>query len=195
MSSLKKTIIVCGYLSAAIIVLHLTSLEAFAAESSDGWRPIFDLIMRWVNFLILAFVLIKFSKAPLKNFLAGKKEEIASEIEELEAEKNRILREIDENRQLIENSKERLSQLKKTIIAQGEKNKIKIIEDAERESKILLESAKQKIENRIADARDLLKAEVVDEAIMLAMQKIPETITDQDNQKFIDTFIETAAST
>ena len=35
----------------------------------------------------------------------------------------------------------------------GEKNKLKIIADAERESKILLESAKQKIESRVGDAR------------------------------------------
>jgi F-type H+-transporting ATPase subunit b len=192
-SSLKKTMIICGYLLASIIVLHLTSFEALAADSSDGWRPIFDLIMRWVNFLILAFLIIKFSRLPIKSFLEGKKEDIAREIEKLEADKNQILLEIDENRKQIENSKERLSQLKKTIIAQGEKNKIKIIEDAERESKILLESAKQKIENRVADARELLKAELVDKAIALAMKKLPESITDQDNQKFIDTFIETAA--
>lgn len=193
MSSLKKTMIICGYLLASIIVLHLTSLEALAADSSDGWRPIFDLIMRWANFLILAFLLIKFSRLPIKSFLEGKKEDIAREIEKLEADKNQILLEIDENRKQIENSKERLSQLKKTIIAQGEKNKIKIIEDAERESKILLESAKQKIENRVAEARELLKAELVDNAIALAMKKLPESITDQDNQKFIDKFIETAA--
>ena len=193
MSSLKKTMIVCGYLSASIIVLHLTSFEALAADNSDGWRPIFDLIMRWANFLILAFLLIKFSRLPIKSFLEGKKEDIAREVEKLEADKNQILLEIDENNKQIENSKERLSQLKKTIIAQGEKNKIKIIEDAERESKILLESAKQKIENRVADARELLKAELVDEAIALAIKKMPESITDQDNQKFIDKFIETAA--
>ena len=103
--------------------------------------------------------------------------------------------EIDEHRKQIENSKERLSQLKKTIIAQGEKNQLKIIADAERESKILLESAKQKIESRIGDARALLKAELVDEAVAIAMHKLPQTITDQENQKFIDQFIETAAST
>ena len=126
MNSLKKTMIVCGYLSASIIVLHLTSIEALAADSSDGWRPVFDLIMRWANFLILAFLLIKFSRLPIKSFLEGKKEDIAREIEKLEADKNQILLEIDENNKQIENSKERLAQLKKTIIAQGEKNKIKI---------------------------------------------------------------------
>ena len=195
MSSLKKTAAVCGYLAAILLGLHLLSIEAFAADSSGDWRPIFDLVMRWINFLILAFLLVKFSRAPIKSFLAGKKEDIAREIEALEADKEQMMERIDENRKQIENSKERLEQLKQTIIAQGEKNKIKIIEDAERESKILLESAKQKIESRIADAHQVLKAELVDDAIALAMQKLPQTITDRDNQKFIDAFIKNAAST
>jgi F-type H+-transporting ATPase subunit b len=178
----------------SLVVLHLVSLEAQAADSAGDWRPVFDLVMRWVNFLILAFLLVKFSRAPVKNFLDGKKEEIAREIEELESEKEQMLLKIDENREQIENSKERLSRLKETIIEQGEKNKLKIIEDAERESKILLESAEQKISSRIAETRETLKAELVDEAISLAMGKLPELITEQDNQKLINTFIQSAAS-
>ena len=195
MSMLKKTAIVGGYIVTPLIILHLSSFEALAADSANDWRPMFDLVMRWVNFLILAFLIIKFSRLPIKSFLAGKKEDIAREIEELESAKDQMLLKIDESRQQIENSKDRLSKLKKTIIAQGEKNKIKIIKDAERESKILLESAKQKIESRISDAREVIKLELVDEAIALAMQKLPENITDQDNQKFIDAFIDSAAST
>jgi F-type H+-transporting ATPase subunit b len=192
--SLKKTAIVCGYLATSLIVIHLASFEALAADSAGDWRPVFDLVMRWVNFLILAFLLIKFSRAPIKSFLESKKEEIASEIKELESAKDQILLQIDKNRKEIENSKERLSRLKETIITQGEKNKLKIIEDAERESKILLESAKQKINNRIAEARAAIKLELIDQAMALATQKLPAHITEQDNQKFINAFIQSAAS-
>ena len=194
MSSLRKTGIICCYLATTLMMLHLASAEAFAADGPDGWRPIFDLVMRWVNFLILAFLLIKFTRLPIKNFLAGKKEDIAREIEVLETEKEKMLQKIDENRKQIENSKARLEQLKETIIAQGEKNKIQIIEDAERESKILMESAKKKIESRIFDAQRTIRGELVDEAIELALKKLTESITDQDNQKFIDAFIKSAAS-
>ena len=194
MRSLKKRAIVCGYLATSLIVLHIVSFEALAADSAGDWRPVFDLVMRWVNFLILAFLLIKFSRAPIKSFLESKKEEIASEIKELESAKEQILLEIDENRKQIENSKERLSRLKESIITQGEKNKLKIIEDAELESKMLLESAEQKINHRIAEARETIKLELIDLAMALAIQKLPEQITEQDNQKFINSFLESAAS-
>ena len=194
MSMLKKTAIVGGYIVTPLIILHLSSFEALAADSASDWRPMFDLVMRWVNFLILAFLIIKFSRLPIKSFLAGKKEDIAREIEELESAKDQMLLKIDESRQQIENSKDRLSKLKKTIIAQGEKNKIKIIKDAERESKILLESARQKIESRISDAREVIKLELVDQAMVLAIRKLPEKITDQDNQRFIDAYLKSAAA-
>ena len=195
MSSLKIIVTIGGHMATFFLMLHLSSAEALAAEGSGDWRPIFDLVMRWVNFLILAFLLIKFSRVPLKRFLEGKKDDIADVIEALESDKEKMLLKIDESRKQIETSKERLAQLQKTIIAQGEKNRIKIIEDAQRESKILLESAKQKIESRIEDARNVLKAELVDDAIAIAMKKLPETIRDEDNQKFIDAFIKSADST
>jgi len=190
----KKTLLAGSCFLACFIILHLTAFEVLAAENSGGWRPVFDLVMRWVNFLLLAFLLIKFSRAPIKKFLAGKKQEIADEIGELEAEKDEMLRQIDESKQQLKNSQERLAELKTRIIAQGERNRQQIIEDAEQESKLMLNSAQQKMASRIIDARQKLKMELVDSAIALATDMLPEKITAEDNQKFIDTFISSAAS-
>ena len=84
--------------------------------------------------------------------------------------------------------------LKKRIIAQGEKNKQKIIDEAEQESKILLANAKRKINSRIMEARETLKSELIDTAVALAMERLPEKITDEVNQRLIDAFISNAAA-
>ena len=194
MNFVKKTLLTGSWFLTCLIMLHLSAFEALAAENSGDWRPIFDLVMRWVNFLILAFVLIKFSRAPIKKFLDGKKQDIADEIGALEAEKEEMLRQIDESKQQLENSRDRLSALKKRIIAQGEKNRQTIIKAAEQESKIMLKSARQKINSRIVEARQELKSELVDAAIALAEKLLPEKITETDNRKFIDAFMSSAAS-
>lgn len=175
-------------------MLHLSALDVLAAEDPGGWRPVFDLVMRWVNFLILAFLIIKFSRAPLKKFLEGKKQDIADEIGGLEAEKEGILRQIDESKKQLENSRERLAILKKRIVTQGERNRQMIIDEAEREGKMMLQSAQQKVESRILEARQLFKSELVDSAITLATKLLPEKITEEDNQKFIDAFMSSASS-
>lgn len=194
MKYVKKILLPGSWLLTCLIMLHLSAFEVLAADNSGNWRPIFDIVMRWVNFLILAFVLIKFSRAPIKKFLDGKHQDIADEIGGLEAEKEAILHQIDNCKNQLENSRNRLSDLKKRIIAHGEKNKQLIIEAAEQESKILLQSAQQKINNRIVEARQKLKSEIVDAAIALALKLLPEKITEADNQKFIDAFMTSAAS-
>jgi len=190
----KRTLLTGSWFLTCLIMLHLSAFEVLAADHPGDWRPIFDLVMRWVNFLILAFVLIKFSRAPIKKFLDGKKHDIADEIGGLEAEKEEMLRQIDDRKKQFENSMDRLSDLKKRIVAQGEKNRQMIIEAAEQESKILLQSARQKVNNRIVEARQALKSELVDAAIALATNLLPEKITEEDNQKFIDAFMFSASS-
>ena len=191
---LKKTAWTGSYLLACLILLHLSAFEVQAADSSGDWRPLFDLVMRWVNFLILAFLLIKFSRAPIKKFLADKKQTIADEIGNLEAEKDQILRQIEESKKQLKHSKERLSQLKKRIVAQGEKNKQKMIAEAELESKMMLKSAKEKMDHRIVEARQVLKTELIDTAIARAIEMLPGKITEEDNRKFIDVFVSSASS-
>ena len=190
----KNIMPVIGYIVLSLVCLHLLGLEAVAAEGQDSWRPLFDEIMRWLNFAILAFLLIKFSRVPIKNFFKTRKEEMVSEIKTLEKEKQEALREIDENLKLLEDSGERFDALKERIVAQGQKNKQKIIEDAKQESKALLEGAKQKIDSQILEARNKLKKELIDSAIALAIERLPAEMTAEDNQKWVDRFL-TSAST
>lgn len=188
-SHLLKIATIGSIVMAAAVMEFVFPVEALAAGDGSDWRPIFDLVMRWVNFLILVFIIVKFSRTPIKNFLAGRKQAITDKIEELESEKKKIVTEIDKNQELLENSLERLSQLKKRIIAEGEKNRLKIIKDAETESKLMLEGAGQKMNSRIQEAHHTLRAEIVDLAVTIAMQKLPGEVTEQDNQKFINAFL------
>ena len=190
----KNIMPVIGYIVLSLVCLHLLGLEAVAAEGQENWRPLFDEIMRWLNFAILAFLLIKFSRVPIKNFFKTRKEEMVSEIKTLENKKQEALREIDENLKLLEDSGVRFEALKERIVAQGERNKQKIIEDAKQESNALLEGAKQKIDSQIIEARNKLKKELIDSAIAIAIERLPAEITAEDNQKWVDRFL-TSAST
>ena len=183
-----------GYIVLSLVCLHLFRLEAIAAEGQNSWRPVFDEIMRWLNFGILAFLLIKFSRIPIRNFFKARKEEMVREIEALENEKQAALREIDENLKLLEESGARFESLKERIIAQGEKNKQKIIEDAKQESNALLEGAKQKIDSQIIEARNSLRKELIDSAIAIAMERLPAEMTAEDNQKWVDKFLTSAGA-
>jgi F-type H+-transporting ATPase subunit b len=181
------------YLIAVIAVLLLYNPDALAAETTKNWRSTFDLVMRWLNFVIIAFVLVKFGKKPIKDFLANRKQEIDHQITKYEQQKEAAEEKIAEATQMLNNSIARFEKIKKRIVEDGEKKKQQIIEGARQESRILLEGTQQKIENQIREAINLIRSELIDSAIALAEKRLPEEITAVDEQKLLDHFMESAA--
>ena len=76
-----------GICVAIMILFFLSGGNAFGAEESGNWRSTYDVVMLWLNFLILVFLLIKFAKDPIKNFLKGQQDELSKEIGGLEQQR------------------------------------------------------------------------------------------------------------
>ncbi len=181
------------YSIAVITVLLLGSTNALAAETTKNWRSTFDLVMRWLNFVIIAFVLVKFGRKPIKDFFANRRQEIDHQIKKYEQQKEAAEEKIAEAIQMLNNSIARFEKIKKRIVEDGEKKKQQIIEGARQESRLLLEGTKQKIGNQIVEARNLIRSELIESAIALAEKRLPEEITAADEQKLLDNFMENAA--
>ncbi len=177
-----------GMLAGALILL--LPAAAAAAQEPAGWRPIYDVVMKWVNFLILVFVIVKFARAPLKNFFKQKEIEVSSEIEAMEAEKKAAEAKIAEARQAIEHRQERFEQIRARMLRQGKRRKEQIIESARRESRLMIEAARHKVEGQIRQARERLREEMVDLAIDMAMKRLPEEMQETDNQKLLHRYLE-----
>ena len=178
------------YLTAVCVVVLLGSTDALAAETTDGWRPTFDLVMRWLNFVIIAFVLVKFGRKPIKDFFSNRREEIDQQIKKYEQQKEAAEEKIEEAHKMLKNSITRFENVKKRIVEDGEKKKQQIIEDARQESTILLASARQRIEHQIVEARNLIRSELIESAIALAEKRLPEEINAVDEQKLLYHFME-----
>jgi F-type H+-transporting ATPase subunit b len=174
---------------AVTMSLHFFRSEALATENTSHWRSIYDLVLMYLNFAIFAFLLVKFGKKPLMNFLRQRKEQIEREVKRVEEERDRANQQVKETLKQIEESKDRFAEIKEKIIKHGEKKKQEIIQDAMQESKILLSEAKRRIDNQILKAKDQFQAELVDAAVATALERLPGEITAKDNQRFLDQYI------
>jgi F-type H+-transporting ATPase subunit b len=161
---------------------------AWAAESAADWRPIYDLVMRWINFLILVIILVKFGRKPLKNFLKQRQQDIAGQIEELEQEKADVLADVQAKLKAIDDSQTRFENMKARIMRHGEKRKQEIIAAGKTESEILIEGAKRRIQNQIFTAQDKLRTELIDAAFDIALAKLPALVNDTDNKRKLEEF-------
>ena len=84
----------------------------------------------------------------------------------------------------------RFKELKGRMIAQGEARKRQIIEQAKQQSVVMLEETRRKMENRIVQAKASLKMELLDMAIEQAQAKLPGIMTDGDNQRLLDDYMQ-----
>ena len=182
------------YLIAIVLSLHFLGHDALAAEKSSGWRPMYDLILRWINFGIIAFLIVKYGKTPIMNFLRGQKDKLAQEINQLENEKEDANAKIKEALKTVDESEVRFSELKDRIIQQGEKKKTEIIESAQNQSKMMLEDSKRRIDTYFLQAKNEFRAELIDRAMDMAMERLPREVTPEDNDKFTRIFLESTST-
>lgn len=191
MKNTLRTFSICLFV---VICLHSMGISAWASETGGDWRPIYDTVLRWVNFIVLVFVIIKFGKDPIKNFFASQKAGVVEQIEEIEAEKKIVDEKMAAiNRALAENNV-RLAHIKEQIVKQGEKKKEQIVADAQRQSSIMLAEVERKVERMIIEAKGFLKAELIDAAVSLVEERLPELLTEEDNQKYVNQFLSNIAS-
>ncbi len=153
----------CRILTATVLMLAASFLLApqgvMAEDGAGDWRSTYDLALRWINFGILVFLILKYARKPLVNFFKEKSEDVKQEIKAVEQEKAEILTRVDEILQARDHSQEKLEKLKERIIVQGKAKKQHIIEDDRKESKILLESDQRKIESQMITAHVNIRAE------------------------------------
>ncbi len=172
----------------ALIVFITSSLwtaNAWAADGFEFTRETYDLMMRWINFLILAGLIIKYARRPIANFLKEKKEEVAAAIKKLESQKKNIQEKLKASQQQLTASEERLVSIKNRIIAEGENRKAQIIADANNESRLMMETAQLRIEHQIREMHSNLKAELIDTATRMALTKLPGILTPADHDRLI----------
>lgn len=178
-----------GFWVTLVFILLFVVPTAFAGESGSGWRSTYDVIMLWVNFGILAFLLIKFLRVPIREFLGQQKRQLTEEIESLESQKAEVSAKIEAFQEQKENVRERLNQIQQRILDEGERRKLEIIREAEVHSRNMIEDSKRKMAFRIQKARAQFREELVDVAMGLAIKNIEKEFTEADDKQFVENYI------
>lgn len=180
------------WLFLGLLGLHLTAGVAMAADG--GWRPVYDLVMRWLNFLILVGVIVRYARQPVKTFLQTRSAEVRIEIEALEEQKGKAVAAVAAIRQRLADSEERLKEMKARLLADGERRKQMLLEQAEVESAMMLKDAERKIDGLLHQAQASLRAELVDDAMDLAVERLPTVIAPEDQERLMSDFFQAAGA-
>ena len=166
---------------------------ALAASDAHGGplspEKLKDLGWRVMNFAALMIILVKFLKKPLADGLKNRQEGIKAEFEDLEARRGEAEREYKEYEGKLAGIDDELKAMVDNAIAQGQKEKERIIEEAERAADSIQRQAEMAVQNEIADAKRRLKAEIAEQAAVMAEEIIKKNLQDADQDKLVDDYL------
>jgi F-type H+-transporting ATPase subunit b len=185
-----------GQVALAVILLLAVATVVSAASGGDThgggispekWK---DLLYRALNFAALVAILVYFLRKPFSSGLSSRRESIAQQLEELEAGK----REAEGLYRQAETRLARLDEEVKTIIVeavkQGEAEKARIIADGERAAGDMKRQAQMAVAHELAEAKTRLKAEVAEQAVLLAEELIKKNLQPTDQNKMVEAYLE-----
>jgi len=174
---------------ASFICLLFLVPEAFAAEETTSTRKLWDNIMLFFNFGILVFLFMKYAKKPLVNYLKSVRTSVKKDLDEVNGQLGDVKSRMDTEAKKMKEVDQRIAEIRETILALGEKDKLKIIAEAKINAERMIQDAGAYAKYRMAMARKALSDEMVDMAVGIAEEQITKGITDNDHDILVKQFI------
>lgn len=182
----KKRIMGKNVLLGLIAVLIIISV--ITAIRGGEWRPVWDFLWGWINFLFLFTAIYWWGWPFFMKLLNGRIKDIADEISQMETENANIAAEISNIEGQLAKSAERFEEIKIKLEKEIGQKREQIIAKAKKEAAALLEQAGEQRKSIISEAKKDLKAELVDLAINNALTKLPGIINEKDQQHLFEKF-------
>ncbi len=172
--------------------LTLTGAAWASGGGHGGMDPakVSDFIWRSVNFLVFAAILIKLAVKPAKQFFAGRSQEIADTLQDLEAKKAAAAAALKEAEAKLAAVGAERDKIISQFMAEGEAEKAKILEKAEMVAARLKEMAALTIEQETKKAAQQLKQEVAAQATQLAEELLKKQITFADHKQLVEEYLQ-----
>lgn len=160
-----------------------------AAAQESG--KLLDLLYRFINFALLVIILVVVvKKTSIKDLLANRREEIRRKLEELQKGRDDAeSRHQELEKKLKEFEKERV-ELIEQFREEGLKEKERIVAEAKERARQIVEQAGLTIEYELKSAKEKLGREVMALAAQKAEEIISTEMTDEDQDRLVDEFIE-----
>lgn len=178
----------------AIATAALSILGAGLALASEGGGhhvtpPNMDLVFRLMNFGVMVVVLVALLRKPIKSALAGRIEQIRTELQDLETQKGKAQAELDEVSKRLADAQGERAAIVAEFQAQGEREAAKIVESAQALAARIKAQAQFTIEQEIAAAKADLRREVAELSAALAEDLLKQKIGAEDQTRLVDEYL------
>lgn len=176
-----------------ITVVGCLALTVLAAETEQGpssFKKIWMLSWRLLNFLILAYFLVRLLKKPLSSFFQESARVIREQLQGTEQACQEAEQELQEMENRLEALDQEIQKLQGVIGEHGQRERDKIIANARQTAEQMLEKAKLEAAYSAQQAKNQLRLEVIDEAVRMAAESIRKAIASGDQERLVNEYLQ-----
>ena len=157
-------------------------VEEHAASATQLFYPL-------INFLIFAYLIKRLLLPVVKNYLRSRREEIVAALGEADESKKRAEAMVQEYRARMARLEEEMKRLREELRADGEREKAKMLREAEETAAKIKVDADFLAEQEIKLARQRLREEIARLARAAAQKLIQSHLTPADQERLVEEFL------
>jgi F-type H+-transporting ATPase subunit b len=153
-----------------------------------------DFAWRTLNFLVLAGFLYWLLAKKIKEFFAGRRDDIKIALEQAMAAKEEAEKKYKEYTAKLEKATEEIAGISEMIKAQGLAEKERILEDAKKAAVKMKEDTQARVEQELKKAGNLLRTEAVKLSVEMAEELLKRNITPADHDIMVKDYLDKVVS-
>jgi len=159
--------------------------EEHAAHHAAEFKPLTE-AFRIINFLVVFGTLYYLLSKHIKNFFAGRREDIVKSLNDAEQLKSSAQKRLSELESKIKEMKNTVLQMIEDARREGKHTKDNIIGSANESSKKIMEKAKKEIEYETKIVMERLRAEALELTIKMAENILKKSVTKNDHVSMVN---------
>ncbi len=184
----STTALAAGFLLPLVALANEEAAEHGAEHAEHGWDTT-ALLASGVNFLILVALFVWLFRDAVSKALKSRRAEIETQLNEAAKLKADAAAKHKEYSDRIAHLDEELAQIRKDMIHAGEKERDRIVADAEHKASRMRKEAQFLIEQQVKQLRADLTRETVEGAIAAAEQLLLKVTTGHDQQRIAQDYL------
>jgi F-type H+-transporting ATPase subunit b len=185
-----------GLLAGIVTIILLTALDVYASggggeSKGHDWA---NFAWRSMNFIVLAGFLYWLLAKKIKEFFAGRREDIKASLEQAQAAKEEAEQKYKEYTAKLEKATEEIAGISEMIKSQGLAEKERIISDAKKAAEKMKEDTQARVEQELKKAGNLLRAEAVKLSVEMAEELLKRNIRPEDHDVMVKDYLDKVVS-
>jgi F-type H+-transporting ATPase subunit b len=168
-----------------------TIAQAWAAGGAEHHTPsISEVIFPALNFLIYAFIIIKFALPPVRSFLKSRRDEVVATMAQASAKKAAALALVDEYKAKLAALDQQVRSLQATLRDEGERDKAKLVGEANAMAAKIKADASILADQEVKMARQKIREDMAIQAEATARALLQRNLSVDDQNRLADEFIQ-----